>query len=78
VSLEAAISIGQIPDFRRERYGHVLLEGEIVESGYEVRSTEIMLTMTVAATNAGTQGADSPYPRTSASTTHPARSSMED
>lgn len=53
-TVEPEISIRQIPDFRRERYGHVLLEGRIVKVSHEVRSTDIMLTFTVEATNTGT------------------------
>jgi hypothetical protein len=53
-TVEPDISIRQIPDFRRERYGHVLLEGRIVEVSHEVRSTDVMLTFTMEATNTGT------------------------
>jgi hypothetical protein len=56
-TVEPDISIRQIPDFRRERYGHVVLQGEIVEVNHEVRSTDIMLTFTVEATNSGTGSA---------------------
>jgi hypothetical protein len=53
-TVEPDISIRQIPDFRRERYGHVLLRGEIVEVSHEVRSTDVLLTFTMEATNTGT------------------------
>lgn len=56
-SIEPDIDIRQIPEFRRERYGKVILDGEIVEVSAEQRSTDVFLTILVEATNVGTAGA---------------------
>jgi hypothetical protein len=58
VTLEPEVSIRQIPDFRRERYGRARIEGEIVSSSFEVRSTDVEITLTISATNTGMAGTD--------------------
>jgi hypothetical protein len=56
--VQPVVSIRQIPDFRRERYRQVVLEGEVVDVAHEVRTTDVLLTFTVSATNVGAAGAD--------------------
>ena len=60
--VEALVEIRQIPDFRRERYGRAVFEGEVLATSFEEDRREVRVVATVAVRNTGDSGS-SVFPR---------------
>jgi hypothetical protein len=55
--VEAKVSVSQIPDFRRARYGLAVFQGEVISAQFEESRREVDVTATVSVQNTGTAGA---------------------
>ena len=60
--VEATVNVRQIPDFRQERYGLAVFEGEVTSTRFEESRRGVQVTVTVAVRNTGDAGA-SVFPR---------------